>query len=388
MGHHIGSKNSIVPLIDRLNKYPVGLVDNEKLRKILSLLFDEEEAFVASRFPLEEALLPELTRLTKMSENQLLPVLERMADKGLIMDMPYAGKTYYLLLPGLIGFFEFTFMKNRSDLPMAEVAKLMAEYMYENPQTGQASEFFGSPTSLTRSLVYEDKIPVSSEVTSYEDARQIIQDASFGAAGMCYCRHKKEHLDETCGKNAPVENICISLGSAAKFMARRGFAEQKSKEELLAILDRAREHNLTHITDNIRQRPSFICNCCSCCCELMLGVQSGYHDGVAKTPFLAQVDTQACNSCGLCVKACNVEAITPLGGDAGVQINESVCLGCGACVPACRSVALSLKERSDRPVPPEKRKDMFRAILQEKGRMRPYVISGIKKKVRKMFLGR
>ncbi|NOY14104.1 MAG: 4Fe-4S ferredoxin, partial [Deltaproteobacteria bacterium] len=284
MGHHIGSKGSIVPLIDRLNKYPVGLVDNEKLREILALLFDEREALVASRFPLEEATLSELVHSTGIPEAELQPLLERMADKGLVMDMPYAGKTYYLLLPGLIGFFEFTFMKNRTDLPLAKLARLMSEYMYENPQTGQASEFFGSKTSLTRSLVYADQIPVSSEVTSYEDARKIIKDASFGAVGMCYCRHKKEHLNETCAKGAPVENICISLGAAARFMARRGFAEAKSSEELLAILDQAREYNLTHITDNIRQRPSFICNCCSCCCELMLGVQAGYHDGVGKTP--------------------------------------------------------------------------------------------------------
>ena len=37
MGHHLGSKNCIVPLIDRLNKYPVGLVDSGKLREILAL---------------------------------------------------------------------------------------------------------------------------------------------------------------------------------------------------------------------------------------------------------------------------------------------------------------------------------------------------------------
>lgn len=391
MGHHIGTKDSIVPLVDRLNKYPVGLVDNEKLREILALLFDEQEAYVASRFPLEEATLPELVRCTKMAEAELLPLLERMADKGLVMDMLYAGKTYYLLLPGLIGFFEFTFMKNRTDLPLAELAKLMAEYMYENPQAGQASEFFGSKTSLTRSLVYEDQIPVSSEVTSYEDARKIIENASFGAVGMCYCRHKKEHLDETCAKGAPVENICISLGSAAKFMARRGFAKQKSKEELLEIIDTAREHNLTHITDNIRHRPSFICNCCSCCCELMLGVQAGYHDGVGKTPFLAQVTTDDCNGCGLCFTACNVNAISQASGGEGgnsgryAMINDPVCLGCGACIPACNRKALTLVERIERPLPPEKRKDMFKAILKEKGRMKPYLVSGMKKKLRKIL---
>ncbi len=52
MGHMTVSKDSLVPLIDRLNKYPIGLVDNEILREILSLLFDEREAFVASKFPL------------------------------------------------------------------------------------------------------------------------------------------------------------------------------------------------------------------------------------------------------------------------------------------------------------------------------------------------
>lgn len=393
MGHHIGSKDSIVPLIDRLNKYPVGLVDNEKLRKILALIFDEQEALVASRFPLEEATLPELVRCTGVAEAELQPLLERMADKGLVMDLPYAGKTYYVLMPGLIGFFEFTFMKTRAELPQAELARLMSEYMFEDPKNGQASEFFGSKTSLTRSLVYEDQIPVSSEVTSYEDARKIIESTSFGAAGMCYCRHKKEHLDETCDKEAPVENICISLGSAARFMARRGFAVQKSTEELLAILDRAREYNLTHITDNIRHRPSFICNCCACCCELMLGVQAGYHDGVGKTPFLAQVDEEVCNGCGLCIPACNVNAIVVEASEeampsrTGAQIHELACLGCGACLPVCKRKALSLVERPVRPLPPEKRRDMFKAILKEKGRTKPYLVSGMKKKLRKILPG-
>ena len=151
MGHHLNSKSSLVPLIDRLNKYPIGLVDSGKLREILSLLFSEQEAFVASRFPLEETTLPELARLTKIPEDELLPVLERMADKGLVMDLPYGGTAYYLLMPGLIGFFEFTFMKRRVDLPVEKIARLMNEYLAES----QAGEFFGSKTPLTRALAYE-----------------------------------------------------------------------------------------------------------------------------------------------------------------------------------------------------------------------------------------
>ncbi|MEI6207465.1 MAG: 4Fe-4S binding protein [Desulfuromonadales bacterium] len=385
MGHHLGSKSSIVPLIDRLNKYPIGLVDSAKLREILALLFDEQEAFVASRFPLEEATLPELSRLTAIPESTLLPLLDRMADKGLVMDMPYGDEVYYLLLPGLIGFFELTFMKNRTDLPMERLAQLMKEYLEES----QAGEFFGSATALTRSLPYEEHIPVTSEITTYDRARELIREAGFGAAGMCYCRHKKEHLDETCDKGAPVDGICISLGSAARFMARRGFAVEKSVDELLAVLDSARKLHLTHITDNIRHKPSFICNCCSCCCELLAGVQMGYRNGVARTGFCAVIDKERCNGCGACFRACNVNAIALPDGVQSARksnrcavVDDAVCLGCGACISACRQGALSMVPAANRELPPLKRKDLYLRILKEKKRLTPFVISGIKKSLR------
>ncbi|MDD2735089.1 MAG: 4Fe-4S binding protein [Desulfuromonadaceae bacterium] len=391
MGHHLGSKSSIVPLIDRLNKYPIGLVDTDKLREILALLFDEREAFVASRFPLEEATLPELVRLTKIPADELQSLLEKMADKGLVMDMPYGDEVYYLLLPGLIGFFEFTFMKNRADLPLPRLALLMREYLEES----QAAEFFGGKTPLTRSLLYEEHIPVTSEVTSYDRARDIIREAGFGAVGMCYCRHKKEHLGETCDKGAPTDGICISLGSAARFMARRGFAREKSVDELLAVLESARALNLTHITDNIRHKPSFICNCCSCCCELLAGVQMGYHTGVAKTGFRAVIDRERCSGCGLCFRACNVKAIAlPQGvtfsqkSDRYAVADEEICLGCGACVTACKLGALSMVPVANRETPPLKRKDLFIRILKEKRRLAPFVVSGIKKSLRGLFLGK
>lgn len=123
----------------------------------------------------------------------------------------------------------------------------------------------------------------------------------------------------------------------------------------------------------------------------MLGVQAGYHDGVGKTPFLAQVTTDDCNGCGLCFTACNVNAISQASGGEGgnsgryAMINDPVCLGCGACIPACNRKALTLVERIERPLPPEKRKDMFKAILKEKGRMKPYLVSGMKKKLRKIL---
>ena len=390
MGHVTYSKNNLVPLIDRLNKYPIGLVDNEILREMLSLLFSKEEAYVGSKFPLMETTLPELCKRTKMSSDELRPILESMADKGLIMDMPYHGTTYYLLMPGVIGFIEFTFMKHRTDLPLEKLAKLMSEYFSRDKDNGQANEFFGSKTQLTRSLVYEEHVPVTSVVTSYESAREIIKNSDFGAAGMCYCRHQRHHEGKECKKGAPIEGTCISLGNGARFLSRRGFAVEKTKEELLEIIDMAHELKLTHITDNIRNRPTFICNCCGCCCHIMEGVQMGYYNGVAKSSFIARVDPEKCDYCGDCFSACNVKAIArdKHSSKKVSEIKSAVCLGCGACVSACSKNAISLIPREDPEIPVKSKRELFRKILSEKGRLRPFIYEIAKKKVSKLFVSR
>jgi len=389
MGHHLDGKNSIVPLIDRLNKYPIGLADNGKLRQILAILFSEEEAFIASRFPLEEATLAELARATGWESGRLQKKLDEMADKGLVMDMTYSGRIFYLLMPGLIGFFEFSFMKQRLDLPVAELAQLMHEYLLGDPEQAMGREFFSSKTPLTRSLVYEEHIPVSSTIATYESARELIKSADYGAIGICYCRHKKEHMGLNCDKNAPTREICISLGTAAKFMVRRGFAEERTREELLLILAKARDLNLTHITDNIRYKPSFICNCCSCCCELLGGVIQGFPMGVAKTNFTLHIDPESCVGCGLCKESCNVTALDLVDVREGetkkrMEVNIDHCLGCGACITSCPTRSLSLVSLP-RPAPPEKKRDLFKQILKEKKRLTPFVISAVKKKFRRLL---
>ncbi len=391
MGHLLSTKSSLVPLIDRLNRYPVGLVDSEKLREILSILFSEEEAFIASRFPLQEATLGELVEATGIDEDRLREHLESMADKGLVMDLPYSGATYYLLMPGLIGFMEFTFMRKRVDLPMERLAKLMAEYLEENGRDGQAGEFFGSRTQLTRALVHKEHIPTHSTITAYEDARQIILDADFTAVTHCYCRHKKEHQGKACRKGAPAKETCMVLGEGARFLVRRGFAHEKSKDEMLAILEHARSLSLTHVTDNIRDKPSFVCNCCRCCCELMAGVQMGFKEGLAKTPFLAVIDEANCDYCGECLKTCNVKCIGLAKdrrgrkrSDRRAKIDEKTCLGCGACIPLCENGAISLMPRGHHRRPPKNKGRMFARILWEKRRMGPFIGERIRRTLKRV----
>jgi ferredoxin len=384
-------------LIDRLNRYPIGLVDSANLREILSLLFDEREAYVASRFPLMEATLEELCEATGLPAADMDATLESMANKGLVMDLPYAGTTYYLLMPGLIGFMEFTFMRQRGDLPVERLARLMSEYLHEGGRDGQAGEFFGSRTQIARALVYDEHIPVSSRITPYEDARRIIRDSDYRAVTLCFCRHKKAHLGQACRKGAPVEGICMVLGEGARFLVRRGFAEERSVEQMLETLDYARSLGLTHVTDNVREQPSFLCNCCRCCCELMAGVQSGFPEGLAKTPFIAEIDPQRCDYCGECLRACNAKGIG-LGADArsrtnpgqgtGIEklrhaeVKTDVCLGCGVCIGVCERGAVSLVNRRGYRKPPRNPLTLFGRILWEKGCLLPFIRAGPKRRRR------
>ncbi|HJM83207.1 MAG TPA: 4Fe-4S dicluster domain-containing protein [Nitrospinota bacterium] len=388
MGHISGSKSELVPLIDRLNKYPIGLVDNDKLREILSIIFDEKEAYVASKFPLEEATLDEISVSSNISVDELLPILECMADKGLVLDMPYEGVTYYLLMPGLIGFFEFTFMKNRADLPMEELATLMTDYLNDTSGHGQADEFFGSKTQLTRALVYDDNIPVTSTITEHESAREIVKKAGYGAAGLCYCRHKKHHQGKKCKKDVSMEDICITLGKSSDFLVRRGFHERKTVDELLAILDYAKSKNLTHVTENVRNQPAFICNCCSCCCELMHGVQAGYTNGLAKTAYYPHVDSCLCDYCGKCIAACNVKALGSAkrisNGKRHTYVNSEACLGCGVCIDQCDRNALTMNPRKPAALPVD-RNSMFKSILWEKGKLLPFIADRIKNNTRSIL---
>ena len=41
----------------------------------------------------------------------------------------------------------------------------------------------------------------------------------------------------------------------------------------------------------------------------MAGVQMGFADDIAKTPVVAELDPGRCDSCGECLKTCNVKWI-------------------------------------------------------------------------------
>ena len=59
---------------------------------------------------------------------------------------------------------------------------------------------------------------------------------------------------------------------------------------------------------------------------------------------IIKIDTEKCNGCGLCAKACHEGAIGMIAGKATL-LREDYCDGLGDCLPACPTGAISFEER-------------------------------------------
>lgn len=364
MGHLASGKDEAYrALADRLSRLPVGAVVNETLFRILRLLYSETEAAVGSKFPLKPRPLAEIRELTGMPERELRAVLESMAGKGLVIDIPRKDTTYYMLAPMVVGFFEYSLMR-AGGATSRELAKLFEKYFHD---PGVAEELFGSSTKMFKTLVYERYIPglVRTEVLDYEKASAVIRASGGGGLSMCACRHKASHLGKPC--RYPVEDICTSLGRPAEWLVRRGFARKASVDELLRNLERSYRLGLVLTGDNVIDEPAFICHCCGCCCGPLNAIKKFKVLSIQPSNFLAASDPSTCINCEACAESCHIGAIK-ITASGEPQIDAGFCLGCGVCVAHCPSGAMRLERRETSYTPPQNKMAQLTAIAVERKR--------------------
>lgn len=362
MGHLGSGKTDVFrALAERLDKNPVGAPMNETLMRILHTMYTEREAAVASQFPPGFITLDKLAVATGLPKEQLAADLNNMADKGLVVDMPRGERVLYSLSALVVGFFEYTFMRVTDKVPQPALAELFERYFKERDV---AEAFFCADTKMFQAMAYESVMmtDLTSEVLDYEKASAMIKAAGKGALSMCYCRHQAQHRGTAC--DAPVEDVCTSLGAAADWLIRRGFARPAGVDELLRVLDRTEALGLVHIADNVRKNPAFICHCCGCCCMVLRGINEHGLQSLHPSGFIASVDKDACIGCGLCAERCHVRALTAEI-SAPVAVVADRCLGCGVCVKNCPQGALSLVRRTAIRVPPRDKLELMTTIAKE-----------------------
>jgi len=355
---HLAAKSAYHHLADRLNRFPQGAAPTDLLFKILAMLFSEREAALVSQLPIKPFTATQAARAWNMPEAEARKALDELAGRALLLDMERDGDTIYALPPPMAGFFEFSMMRVRDDVDQKTLAELYYQYVTLQDDFIRAL-FEGGETQLGRVFVNEPALPPDGmlHVLDYERASEVIRSAQHMAVGMCYCRHKMQHVGRDC---AAPKNICMTFNNVADSLIRHGHARRADKAEGMDLLLQAYEHNLVQFGENVRESVSFICNCCGCCCEAMIAARRfGVLHPVHTTNFLPRIGGELCNGCGKCVTVCPVEAMTLVSANdphrpkkRKAKLDEAVCLGCGVCTRVCPTDGIRLEARPERVITP------------------------------------
>jgi ferredoxin len=343
---------------------------SETLRTILRELYTAEEADLVSRMPTGLVPLRRIVEVTGTPEKQLAGLLGSLAAKGLVLDAEIGGEWRYSISPFVIGVFEYTMMRSDGGVDFPRMARLFRDYLATSGGFVEANAAGGKQASVIRTIPHMDALADQPhvEVLDHEKAEELVERSLSFTAGTCSCRHEKLHLGEKrC--DTPLA-VCLSFNAGASWVARHGFGRSISKEEARGLLSLAKEKRLVLNADNVRRDVSFVCLCCSCCCNLLGGIRRfGLPNLVVTSRFIAVPDGARCTGCGACARACPIEAIRmsdPERGDGAQKqrpaVDDSFCIGCGVCGLACKARAMRLVPRAQRVILPEN--TIERVILQ------------------------
>jgi len=325
--------------------------------RILKELFSPADARVALALSMiaerPEAVHRRMRR--EMTLEQVREMLERMADRGLITRLP-GRVARYAKSPFVVGFYE------------AQVNRLTEAFerdvlQYRDEAFGAG--FHSAKTPQVRTVPVNRPMPAPSRpVARYDDMAEFVRSSKGPFAAMnCICKQGQDVVSEPCRATTTREH-CMTFGEAAKIVVGRGAARFVSRDETLAIIERADRDGLVLQPENTRS-PLFLCCCCGCCCGVLKTAKKFPRPAeILSTAYHAELDEAECQQCGTCVGRCRMEAVSVDAGPAAVDLGR--CIGCGLCVSTCPSGAMRLVPNDHVEVPPADTMRLYARIFRNR----------------------
>ena len=266
----------------------------------------------------------------------------------------------------------------------AQVDRLTKELQQDFEQyarEGFARTLLGAKTKQMRTIPVNARFVPDRLVGRYDDARRLIEEgAGPWAARNCVCRQGQDLLGEPC-RQTSARRVCLTIGSAARATVASGDGNALTRDETLALLDRAERDGMVLQPANA-QAPLFMCFCCGCCCGMLRAAKQFPNPAeYLQSNYQAVVDAELCSECGTCHERCPMDALHA--GDGATAVDLDRCIGCGLCVCTCPTEAVTLRAKPAATAPPKDLKALYGRIMTER-----FGLLGAARRIGKVLLGR
>jgi ferredoxin len=326
--------------------------------RILKKIFRPEEAELFCDLKLTFETPEQIASRTGRPLEGLEERLMSMRERGQIFGVAFGGTSLFKMVPWAFGIYEF-------QLPHMdrELAEMCEEYM-----EAYGRQFFARTPQLMQVIPVEKEIPAKHEALTYEKVSSIIENGQAFMVMDCICKKEQGLMDNRCDK--PLE-VCMAIAPVPGVFEDNAMGGRPiSKKEAYAVLEKAEEAGLVHLTWNVESGHYFICNCCGCCCGVLRGINDlGIPaQRVVNAYYYAEIDPDVCTACGTCAdERCQVNAIEE--GEEAYRVIREKCIGCGLCIPTCPGEAIQLvrKPEEERTPPPRDEMAWFEARGKERG---------------------
>jgi ferredoxin len=370
----INEQNLYRELQLHLDKLPIGYPATESgvELELLRYFFNAEEARAALSLGLTTSSLWRIKRRYRkkfddeISSEKLRSLLDGLYMKGTIRRSTGTPHGYAFAFLA-IGMFEF----HVDDLT-PELMHLLHRYYDE----AFMNEFFRALLPQLRTSPHMKAIVPEHKIDTYDNMREYVKKTKeiIGVAN-CVCKQGEAILGEKCKVMGDDIEICIFFGEGNYLDRGRGRAI--TKDECLVLLDKAEDKGLVLQPGN-SQQAFCICLCCGCCCGVLTSAKKFEKPAeLFATNYYAEIDYDKCTGCGLCIKRCQMDAITRIGKDR-VELDLNRCIGCGLCVTKCTKEAVSLKRKKRTTKPPVNIELLYLSILKRKAGKKKMIVNLLK----------
>ena len=333
--------------------------------KMLKKFYTPEQARIALEFTRVPQKPSAAAEKLGMNETEAAEKIEQMAKEGSLFRIVTPDGTLYTHPNFVMGLYEWHVKS--IDKEAAEYADHIYDALFEK-------HWRGRETKQLRVVPVDKSINTKSAVRSYDVLRDLVKGKTGGpyAVAPCICRVEQNAKGNSVTR--PMET-CLTFGMMARYYIQNGIGRELTEAELMDKLTECEEAGLIPFGTNSQE----IVNMCMCdkdsCQMLRIVTKWPKPANEVHSAFTAVIDKNACNSCGKCVKRCQVDAVketaSPDGGKKKLYaIDPDRCFGCGLCVPTCKTGAVSLVEKDVIPAVPESPIAMSMMLAQEKAKLK------------------